>query len=402
MAMSRLGSFSAQTAFFGAFSLFLLLQFAVTASAPHTAFFYALVAPAALYYAWQNKAIAHEMAASPAFRAFTLFFVFTALHALAMAGAHENTAKVMRNALETFLFLGIATLFFSALDGAQRQKFLVAIGLTAGICAAASILLYLTDPGAEERLRPIGRADTQVLGAFVYSMGAICALAALHLRKGMVLAFALAVAIALCLGVVVLTQSRMALSALLSSLVLGGIWLCGRERKCLVMAGIVLTLALAVVFAVWGDMLCAYVEALMARGDSFRGELWAVTFAKIMQHPWIGHGMMVGIDYHMTATYHTDSPHNIFLATALALGFPGLLLLAGALLVLARSLLRWGWWREHFTFFTCLLIFTCTLASGMIDHSRIVKGPSPVWIIFWLPLAMGTACSIRLRKAHNM
>lgn len=391
MAIPRLGSLSAQTAFFVLFFLFLLMQFAVTASAPHTIFFYVLVTPAALCYLWQNRGAGYAVAANPAIRAFALFFAFIAIHAY----LHDDPAKVMRNALETALFLYLATLFFSAIGHEGRQRLLIAIGLVAGLCAAASILLYLTDPKAEIRLRPIGRADTQVLGAFVYSMGAICALAALHWCRSMALALMLAGAIVLCLAIVVLTQSRMALAALLGSLVLGGIWLCKDKKRHLFVAGGLVALMIAVVIAVWGDMLYVYANTLMERGDSFRGELWSVTLAKILQHPWLGHGMMAGIDYQMTATFHTNSPHNIFLATALALGFPGLLLLLWALIVLARTLLRRGWWQEHFTFFACLLILTCTLASGMIDHSRIVKGPSPLWIVFWLPLAMGIASSIR-------
>jgi O-antigen ligase len=267
-----------------------------------------------------------------------------------------------------------------------------AIGIVAGLCAAASLIYYMTDPNAEIRLRPVGRADTQVLGAFAYNIAAICAFAALCQCRHRALRGALCTSIGLCMAVVVLTQSRVALAVLLLAIAVGGIYLCRNQLKPMLAAGL-LAACIITIFAMVDDTLPNYVHGLIARGDSYRMELWAATCDKIREAPWVGHGMLARIDYYMTATYHTNSPHNIFLTTALAIGIPGLAVFLMALGHMLWHILRQ--WRNISPFTVLLLINS--LSSGMIDHSRIVKGPSPLWMVFWLPLAMGVAALIRLK-----
>ena len=97
--------------------------------------------------------------------------------------------------------------------------------------------------------------------------------------------------------------------------------------------------------------------------------------------------MTARIDYTMFEGYRTHSPHNLFLATALAIGVPGMVVLVLALWHLAvdrlcrlrlcdaETLLNW-------------LFLMLAVASALIDHSRVVKGPSPLWILFWMPVAI--------------
>lgn len=383
--------------FFAAFTLYLCMQFAVTATAPHNIWFYGMVVPAALAYTWQHSSAGRALLANPSMRWMLLFFAYIVVHALIMAGELEGSSKVIRNTLTTTAFFSISTLFFSAMSDAARHRLFCAVALTAGFCALISIILYLTDPTAEERLRPIGRADTQVLGAFVYTIGAICALAALKAGQPLSVKAALCIALSLCCIVVLLTQSRVALAMLLFSIVTSGIYICRHHLKILALFSLFLLAGLAV-FALMDDTLFHYIHGLIERGDSYRMELWSATIDKIMQAPWVGHGMLAQIDYYMTATYHTNSPHNIYLTTALALGIPGLAVL---LVAIGHLLWRMAWelpFATHSVFFTGLLMAN-SLASGLIDHSRIVKGPSPLWIIFWLPLAMGVAELIHHRTS---
>lgn len=391
---------SAETAFFSVFALFLAMQFFISATAIHSVWFYAVLLPVALWYLWQHKEQGRILLASPCPRAMALFFAYIIVHAAVMAGEFDGASKVIRNTLATGAFVAITGIFFGTVSEVRRLWLFRGIGLVAGLCAAISIALYYVWPDGELRMRPIGRANAQVLAAFVYTIGAIFALAGLHQRPTRALIGGLCLAVTLCLACVFMTQSRMALVVLLLSIGAAGVFYSCHSRKQALWTGGLILAGAAMTALLFGEAIGTTVSEMITRGDSYRMQLWATTLDKINDSPWLGHGMLARIDYNMTATYHTDSPHNIYLTTALALGIPGAAILLVAIGTLGVHILRRLPLGNHMVFFTGLLII-CSLTSGMIDHSRIVKGPSPLWIIFWLPLAMGMGELMRYRQSHG-
>ncbi|MCH2547611.1 MAG: O-antigen ligase family protein [Alphaproteobacteria bacterium] len=391
-------SLSTDTLFFGAFTLFFCMHYAITVPAPHSIIFYGLVVPLALAYLWQHKSAGRMLISHPSWRWVMVFFIYIIVHALVLAGEHEGASKVIRNTIVTAIFFSVVALQFSVISTQNYQRLMVAVALSAGICGTISIALYFTDPNAEIRMRPIGRADAQLLAAFVYIIAAICAMAALDGMRKKWLSALLIFSLCICVAVVSLTQSRLALAILLLCLVIGGGFICRNHRIWL--ATFVIGLIVIIAGALSNDILMQHVHTMLDRGDSYRLELWGVTIQKIMQSPWQGYGMLAGIDYHMTETYHTNSPHNIYLTTALTLGVPGLVILLMAIGNILWEMLRQLPWFSHAMIFSGLLLLDA-LASGMVDHSRIVKGPSPLWIIFWLPLAVGVGTLIRSHRLHN-
>jgi O-antigen ligase len=391
MMRMRLPSLTVDTAFYGSFLLLLAMQFAITVPAPHTIWFYGVVLPVTGLWLWRNQPIMKTLWENHSLRWFMVFLGYLIIHALGWMDVLGDTSKTVRNTLATATFLCAATLFFSQLERERWQTLCVSIALVAGLCAAISLLLY--DPQAEMRLRPIGRADTQVLGAFVYTMGAIFGLAAMEDCRSQKQGLALAASVFLCLLVVLCTQSRMALVVLLLAMALGALYHCRHSpRRLLMLLGVGAAVA-GIAAALLHDDISAYIQTLIERGDSFRLALWERTIARILEAPWQGHGMLARIDF----SYHDyviHSPHNIYLTTALAAGVPAMVLLLMAISHLLLSGMVRLSLRSPRVFFTALLIVSA-LASGMIDHSRIVKGPSPLWMIFWLPLAMGIAELIR-------
>lgn len=381
---------TAENLFHGSFAVLLCMQFAVTASAPNAIWFYAVVLPCAVRFGWHNRAAVHCLFRDRAMQWLLLFLTYCIVHAVYFAEIHSGASKIIRNTLETAAFVSVAALCFCTVPPERRARIFAAIGIVAGLCAVFSLLLYHLDPAAEERLRPIGRANTQVLGAFMYSFAALCALSALSTCDSLRMRMVLVASIVACIALVLLTQSRMALMVLTAGVVLGSV-LQWRAHWRLMLTALLL-LAVAAVFAM--NSLADYAQAQIARGDSHRLELWMVTIQKILEAPWQGHGMLARIDYAITADYHTNSPHNIYLSTALALGVPGMVVLLLAIWHLIIDRLSALKLFEHDSFYVWLFIMGA-LASGMIDHSRIVKGPSPVWFIFWLPLAIGVADLVR-------
>lgn len=394
--MSSLRSLSTDKLFHGSFALFLCLQFAVTAASPHTVGYYAIVLPTALACLWQQRDAAKALCANHSLRWFMVFFGYLITHALVMGDAQEGLSKTIRNSCATASFVFIAVLFFSTLATQQRQRLFTAIGLTAGLCAAISLICHIADPHAEERLRPIGRADSQVLGAFLYTMGAIFALEAIHLSRNKRIVLLLTLAISLCLWLVILTQSRMALSILSLSLLLGIIYHCSHCYRRLLLASAMIAGVAALLSLLLYEPLESYLTTQIARGDSFRFALWQQAIARILEAPWQGYGLFARIDF-TYQDYHITSPHNVYLATALVAGVPAMVVLLMAITHLGLNMLFRLSLRQPAVFFTGLLIVNA-LAAGMIDLHRIIKGPSPLWIIFWLPLAMGVAELVRYER----
>lgn len=383
--------------FFAAFPLFLYAQFAVASSAAINALFYVLVLPAWGYYLYQKRDLAKPLFTHPASIAAGLFFTYVIFHAVFTADLYPDASKVIRNTLVTSAFFFIATSFFAFTDMETRKNLIRRIAWVSGICAVVSIGIYLaTAPHNDPRMIPLGRADTQVLAAFVYSFGGICALFALTQAHKRRVKAALLACIVADFATILLTQSRMAIAVFLLCILIGGLFF-GRHNRLFALAlpGFTVIALLAGIPLFLGISPLEYGMELIARGDSFRLELWELTLQKIRENPWLGHGMMARIDHPIT-----HSPHNIFLATALALGLPGLALLVLVLAVPGFYLLCQLIRRPEATLFILLLLGN-GIASGLIDHSRIAKGPSPLWIIFWLPVAVAVGELIRQRLGQR-
>lgn len=381
-----------KTLFLWGFTFYIVMQFAVSAAAASTIWFYAAVLPAFLYYLYHYRTENARVFSHPLVRVYGGFFLFILLHAVVFSAYHEGTSKVIRNALASGIFFYCAIGFFSALRDAQKITFLQITAIISGACALISIVIYLVIQPEDPRLIPLGRANTQVLAAFIYTFGAITTLAALlhspswRWRAGLVL----------CLfadfAVVLLTQSRMAMMICTLSLLVGGIALCRKHPKICAFMVVCSVLAVAITLAAYDTSLGEYLNSMLERGDSFRLELWELTLERIQAHPWRGNGVLAQIRHHITT-----SPHNVYLATVMALGIPGGIFLLGLLLYLGISLMRQLKFSNPYTLFVWLALLNA-LSSGLIDHSRIVKGPSPLWIIFWLPLAIAVAECVNRRK----
>ncbi len=369
-----------------AFTGFLCIQFLITGAAVSQGWFYGLALPAFLYDGWRHRTHLMQIIQHPITQLFLLFFGFAAIHSLWF----DDASKTIRNALASALFLLMAIHYFSQ-DVTRLRRALAWIGLACGIGSAISIALYIAQPPEDPRMIPLGRAETQVLAAFVYTMGAFIATAALRHTSNQRLKMVLATSAVLALGVVILTQSRMALAVCLLGLALGAlIYSHHKTRIALLAVGGLTTIILVSAWALHLNPV-EYVQSLIDRGDAYRLSLWQTTWQKILEHPWAGSGMMATIDHPITA-----SPHHLFLSTAMSLGFPGLALLLLAFGMLGICLLR-AWCRDPKRYLLAGLLLATAIASAMIDHSRAVRGVSPLWIMIWLPAGFAIAELLRQR-----
>jgi O-antigen ligase len=98
----------------------------------------------------------------------------------------------------------------------------------------------------------------------------------------------------------------------------------------------------------------------------------------LMQHAWIGYGP----GYRLNSPPGEQFPHNLFLSTWLYTGLVGLVLLLIYLLKVLQSALSSPVKADRATNIAILLLL---VVSAMTEFSQLIKGPGPMWYIFWLP-----------------
>lgn len=366
-----------------AFGLFLCLHYVIiTPPASAAIAFYGLLLPCALWFGWRHRSLARATFAERSMQWVVVFLAYCIVHAVYFADRFEGASTVMRDSVQTGLFVYVTALCFAALDEPRRLRLFAAVSLVAGLGAAISVALHFHADAAMP-LQPLGGT------AFAQGIAALLGLYTLfRARFHPVLHAALAAAIGMGYAAVALTQNSVALLVLSVSLVLGVMAFCRHPLRWVSLA----LLGVGLWMAMQGAMAQGYREAVLlwAREDALRlAALWGETMRHILQAPWQGQGMPDSA---------THNPHNLFLATALALGVPGMVVLLLALwhLVIdrlcrlrppsAETALNW-------------LLLGFALASALINHSRAVDGTGPLWVLFWMPVAICIGELVRRRQA---
>ena len=134
-----------------------------------------------------------------------------------------------------------------------------------------------------------------------------------------------------------------------------------------------------------------FVATQLVRGDSLRLELLKQTLVLIKERPLLGHGLQAA--YPPFGGPESYNPHNLYLATALYAGIPAALLFVVIVVACLRgSVGTLICKKERNKVAAIVFIFGCI--SGLSDHAQLVKGPSPLWLIFWMPMACAMARQI--------
>ncbi|NHN91192.1 toluene tolerance protein [Acetobacter sicerae] len=129
------------------------------------------------------------------------------------------------------------------------------------------------------------------------------------------------------------------------------------------------------------------VQEQIGRGDSHRFMLWSLAWRDICQMPVFGHGPASKFN-----TPGEPFPHNLLLSTWLYAGAVGVVALMVYLGTVCKSL---------FSSFAksarplSIAILLHTLVSSMTDFAQVVKGPAPMWYMFWLATIFAAQISPR-------
>lgn len=118
------------------------------------------------------------------------------------------------------------------------------------------------------------------------------------------------------------------------------------------------------------------IQEQIGRGDSHRFRLWALAWRDIWHMPVFGHGPAWKFN-----TPDEPFPHNLLLSTWLYAGAVGVAALLIYLTVVCKSLFM-SFEKSARPLSVAILLHT--LVSAMTDFAQLVKGPAPMWYMFWL------------------
>jgi lipid A export permease/ATP-binding protein MsbA len=278
------------------------------------------------------------------------------------------------------LYIGLFVLFFPILADARPQR---VIGLMqwGGIGMALAALVSMVEFFGirhnlwNARLEGIGELSHPILGAYVVGVAAIWTLMWPPQRRSLQGIWLLTLAV--CGAFVVLSQSRGAALALFFTVVAMPIWC--RDKRAYFVA------ALAVLVAAVGFWLLE--PLMMARGSSYRPEIFVAALDMIALHPWTGIGLGAPYDVVVADGLRFDHAHNLFTHTAIQLGIPGVLLWTVAWLAVLREA-----WRGRDTAMGRGLmgVWLFSTLAMQFDAASLAGSPRAEWFISWLPIGLAS------------
>ncbi len=301
-----------------------------------------------------------------------LFLAWAALSSL-WTGAEEPARELKRVFYVGVFLASLALLSFQHPERIWQGLLAACVGLALA-CAASLYLFYVRDAQLlSSRLEGIGQVGHPILGAYVMALVVIWGT---RFKPSGVWKSLIWGMLMLCaLAFVLLGQSRGAMAALIAGffallLLRGGriVWLGGT----------------GIVFVCWvGYELFA--PFILARGLSYRPEIFQASLDMFMQKPFLGLG--IGTDYRVVTFNYPegfDHTHNGFTHVAVELGLPGVVLWIG--LWLSALYIAWQhrFSGEGRLVFGTLIV---SLAALQFDAASLWGTPRAEWFVIWLPLA---------------
>jgi O-antigen ligase len=359
-----------------------LLAGFVTPSTPSWAFiFYLTAIPSILLTLWRGW---RPDLRNPALAAMLALWAWSALTILWNHHTNPHGKTTMYwivNALWTLILL-LNFIYAQSQEPRTRSRVMAILVYGAAINACISLILFAIKGDFGARLWGWGISGNPVMGAAIID---ICLLLALHeatnnprLRLPMAGA---ALPMILFLG---LSYSRSALLAMAAATLV--IFL-GRRPLAALLAGLGIALAALLLFKFGNVIFPVAWENLVSRGSDCHTQLWRAAWAAIRVNPIIGYGPSTTLPDIGPALYCPPypSPHNLYLSILFYSGGIGLLLFIAAVAMLGRHLFAST---TGFTRRLWLGVGLIPLIVGLTDLVQIIKGPSVMWYILWLPMLL--------------
>ncbi|MBC3364112.1 O-antigen ligase family protein [Pseudomonas sp. SWRI154] len=297
-----------------------------------------------------------------------------ALVTLLWAEAPEPAREAKR-----LLYILVFLLFFPVFANGQPERVIRVMqwgGLGLALTALMAIVQFyiVQDHRWVARLEGLGELSHPILGGYVIGLAAIWMLHWVPRRIGLQALWAVALVL---LGLfVVMSQSRGAALALLLSVLAMPLYC--RDGRTRVIAATALVLAM---LTFW------LLEPLvMARGASYRPEIFMSSMHIIGERPWGGLGLAGDYRIPVNGRFF-DHAHNLFSHVAIQLGLPGLLLWCVVWFAVLREA-----WRARDTLLGrgVLGMWVFSFLAMQFDAASLTGTPRAEWFISWLPIGLAS------------
>ncbi|WP_025211504.1 bifunctional O-antigen ligase/aminoglycoside phosphotransferase family protein [Pseudomonas brassicacearum] len=364
------------------FVLLLCALFFLPGRSQHHKLFYGLFSIPTLIALCLRPSTLKELIREPIFIAFALFAGW-ALISVSWAPETESIARQVKVVLHTtFLFAGCYLLVRYRSDLLHPLLF----GAASVALLASLYNLYrfgqVYQPGM--RLIGAGALDNPLLSSHLYGFFCVYWLSLSMLWKNRQILWLTVPAALVMFTAVVATGSRTPLVALAAAAIWIGI-LCWNRRS-IALFGLLIGggVAVGVLFS----------GMILARGNSYRFEIWQIVLREIAQHPWLGHGYGADLAVDPGIGFMLAEPHNFALGVLYYVGIIGFL---PWLFFQAWGLL--SSWRYRVQPFLVMastwLIYG--MGAGLTEGGGILSRPKEHWFLLWIPLALIAALSINYR-----
>jgi len=306
-----------------------------------------------------------------------IFLCFLALAAYTMislswSGTDNSHSSLLKRPLYIALLLYSVALI--ALEDRGKLEKILNLSIWIAALSAVASLIYFFEMGHRGRFKGYGALYNPLLTSHVYGMFAALTLAALFVRsRNMLLSLVL---FAIFSTLLLKTGSRTPLLGLCGAL----LWLALLDfsrRSLWILAGAGVAAAV---------LLLLMPQAIIARGFSYRPEIWTQAWQQIVERPWIGHGYDHPMVFWVKGIrYAFADPHNMELAMLFSGGIVGLVLW----LLLYGVALRFAW--QHRKDSLVVLASTAVVfgfTAGLTEGNSFMSRPKEHWFLIWIPMAL--------------
>jgi O-antigen ligase len=371
--------------FFVSYILFIAGFFFLKDVKTHINLFYALIlAPYMLVLPWNITKLPLRS------RIFQTILILVGYLMITLIWSDKGTARdylgLGNNCITLLTFFALTCELTLSINGFQR--FLITL-----ICCIAALAPYLLliDPHYVIPVFPGRFADLLVLRnsvqiGNVYGMAALLVYFSMMQREKLGRALLSVLLLAAILPVFILAQSRGPMVGLYITFLLGGLF--SRDSR-LLFALCCITILIAFLLISHDAFLQ---NLIISRSDSFRIEIFHITFSLIKKKMFFGYGLLKDSSLHLANGMLIKHPHNLYLATWLYGGLAGLLLLLISLICAFRQAIVVFIKEKDFTYVALLMYASICVFTG---NDMVIDHPVPLFLFYWMPIALLAAHEVK-------
>ncbi|MBL8450646.1 MAG: O-antigen ligase family protein [Dechloromonas sp.] len=301
--------------------------------------------------------------------------LFAGYFALTLGWTDSDEAPQALIMRQTQVVLWCALVFLLARANFERLRgaLMLAAGL-ASLAAVYEVTRFLL-VGASARLASEGALSNPLLISHIYGFFGALWLGWLLTDSAGGSRLTRITALVPILLLLVFTGSRTPLLATLAT----GLWLAaaiGGRRAALLLVGLIVGC---------GAIVVLFQDLVLARGLSYRPEIWANALNQGLQKPWFGHGLGAPLTIQLPDfSYAFRDPHNMTLSVFYRGGFAGVGLWVALYTVALVGALRHR--RDRFVVVASAAV-VYGLVAGMTEGGALFPRPKEHWFLIWIPLA---------------